>query len=89
MAKKSMVARDKKRAKKIAQLAEKRAELKKVGDQDGLHRLPLNSSPTRLKNRCNMCGRPRGYIRQFGLCRVCFRNEASKGNIPGITKSSW
>lgn len=89
MAKKSIVARDAKRRKMIEQYAEKRAELKKLGDQDGLHRLPRNSSPTRHKNRCSETGRPRAYMRQFGLSRISFREHASKGEIPGVTKSSW
>lgn len=89
MAKKSMVARDKKRKQAVSKLANKRAELKRMGDLDGLHALPKKSSVTRVKNRCQICGRPRSYMRTFGLCRVCFREEASKGNIPGITKASW
>ncbi|MCA9309086.1 30S ribosomal protein S14 [Candidatus Saccharibacteria bacterium] len=89
MAKKSMIARDKKRQKMIAKHAAKRAELKKMGDLEGLAKLPRNSSPTRWKNRCNETGRPRGYMRTFGLSRVAFRNHASKGEIPGVTKSSW
>ena len=89
MAKKSAVARDLKRRKMIDQYAEKRAELKKLGDREGLHKLPRNSSPTRLKNRCLETGRPRGYMRQFGLSRLSFREHASKGEIPGVTKASW
>jgi small subunit ribosomal protein S14 len=89
MAKKSMIARDKKRDKMIAKYAAKRAELKAAGDLEGLHLLPKNSSPTRQKNRCSETGRPRGYMRQFGLSRISFREHASKGEIPGITKSSW
>lgn len=89
MAKKSMVARDLKRQKMIVKFAAKRAELKELGDLDGLARLPKNSSPTRWKNRCSETGRPRGYMRQFGLSRISFREHASKGEIPGITKSSW
>ncbi len=89
MAKKSMIARDKKRQVMIAKYADKRAELKKMGDLDGLANLPRNSSPTRWKNRCNETGRPRGYMRTFGLSRIAFRNHASKGEIPGITKASW
>ena len=89
MAKKSMIARDLKRKKMIKAVAEKRAELKKIGDRDGLHLLPRNSSPTRHKNRCSETGRPHGYMRQFGLSRISFREHASKGEIPGITKSSW
>ena len=89
MAKKSMIARDLKRQKMIRKYAAKRAELKELGDLDGLQKLPLNSSPTRWKNRDQLDGRPRGYMRKFGLSRIRFRVEASKGNIPGITKSSW
>ena len=89
MAKKSAVARDLKRQKMILQYAEKRAELKALGDQEGLAKLPRNSSPTRWKNRCVETGRPHGYMRQFGLSRIQFREEASKGNIPGVTKASW
>ena len=89
MAKKSAIARDLKRKKMIKAHAEKRAELKKIGDRDGLHLLPRNSSPTRHKNRCEETGRPHGYMRQFGLSRISFREHASKGEIPGITKSSW
>lgn len=89
MAKKSMIARDEKRKKMIAKYAEKRNELKELGDLDGLQKLPRNSSPTRWKNRDVLSGRPRGYMRKFGLSRINFREKASKGEIPGITKSSW
>lgn len=89
MAKKSILARDLKRQKMIAKYAAKRAELKAAGDFEGLHKLPRNSSPTRHKNRCIESGRPRGYMRQFGLSRLSFREHAVKGNIPGVTKSSW
>jgi small subunit ribosomal protein S14 len=89
MAKKSSVARDQKRARMHDKYAAKRAELKAMGDQEGLHKLPRNSSPTRLKNRCTETGRPRGYLRQFGLSRLAFRERAVKGEIPGVTKSSW
>lgn len=89
MAKKSIIARDVKRKKMIEQYAAKRAELKAVGDLEGLAKLPRNSSRTRLTNRCIETGRPRGYMRQFGLSRISFREHASKGEIPGITKSSW
>lgn len=89
MAKKSMIARDKKRIKLIQKFAEKRAELKELGDLEGLQALPKNSSPTRWKNRDVLSGRPRGYMRRFGLSRINFREKASKGEIPGITKSSW
>jgi len=89
MAKKSMIARDEKRKRMIAKFAEKRAELKELGDLEGLQALPRNSSPTRWKNRDVLSGRPRGYMRKFGLSRINFRERASKGQIPGITKSSW
>lgn len=89
MAKKSIIARDKKRERMIEHYAAKRAELKALGDQEGLHKLPRNSSPTRRKNRCQETGRPRGYMRTFGLSRISFREHASKGEIPGVTKSSW
>lgn len=89
MAKKSMIARDEKRKKLIARFAKLRAELKELGDQDGLQKLPRNSSPTRWKNRDVIDGRPRGYLRRFGLHRINFRIKASKGEIPGVTKSSW
>jgi small subunit ribosomal protein S14 len=89
MARKSNIARDKKRDMMIAKYAAKRAELKAAGDLDGLHLLPKNSSPTRKKNRCAETGRPRAYMRQFGLSRVTFREMALSGKIPGIKKSSW
>lgn len=89
MAKKSIVARDKKRQQMIQKYADKRAELKAAGDFEGLHKLPRNSSPTRWKNRCSETGRPRSYMRTFGLSRISFREHASKGEIPGVTKASW
>lgn len=89
MAKKSAVARDLKRQKMIEKYSAKRAELKELGDSDGLSKLPRNSSPTRWKNRDLMHGRPRGYMRRFGLSRINFREKASKGEIPGVVKSSW
>lgn len=89
MAKKSIIARDEKRKRMYQKYAAKRAELKRLGDIEGLAKLPRNSSPTRLKNRCNETGRPRGYMRTFGLSRISFREHASKGEIPGIKKSSW
>ncbi|AKM80052.1 TPA: 30S ribosomal protein S14 [Candidatus Saccharibacteria bacterium] len=89
MAKKSMIARDEKRKKMITKYAAKRAELKELGDLEGLQALPKNSSPSRWKNRDALDGRPRGYMRKFGLSRISFREKASKGEIPGITKSSW
>lgn len=89
MAKKSNIARDLKRQKMILKYAAKRAELKSLNDREGLHKLPRNSSPTRWKNRDAETGRSRGYMRQFGLSRISFREHASKGEIPGVTKASW
>ena len=89
MAKKSAIARDLKRRQMHAKYQAKRAELKAAGDLEGLQKLPRNSSPTRLKNRDLLDGRPRGYMRHFGLSRINFREKASKGEIPGVTKSSW
>ena len=89
MAKKSTLARNAKRQKMIEKYAAKRAQLKAAGDTEGLAKLPKNSSPTRYKNRCAETGRPRGYMRQFGLSRIAFREHASRGEIPGVTKSSW
>jgi small subunit ribosomal protein S14 len=89
MAKKSIIARDAKRLKMIEQYSVKRAELKKLGDLEGLARLPRNSSPTRRTNRCIETGRSRAYMRQFGLSRLSFREHAAKGEIPGVTKASW
>jgi len=89
MAKKSVLAREVKRDKMIAKYAAKRAELKAAGDWESLAALPRNSSPTRHKNRCSETGRPRAYMRQFGLSRIAFREHASRGEIPGVTKSSW
>lgn len=89
MAKESMKAREVKRKKLIARYAEKREQLKKEGKWAELALLPRNSSPIRLRNRCKLTGRPRGYNRQFGLCRNMFREMALHGKIPGVTKSSW
>ena len=89
MAKKSALARNAKRAKMIAKYAAKRAELKEAGDSEGLQKLPRNSSPVRVKNRCTDTGRPHAYMRRFGLSRIAFREHASKGEIPGVTKASW
>jgi small subunit ribosomal protein S14 len=89
VAKKSIVNRDAKRIKMIDKYAAKRKELKELGDLEGLHKLPRNSSPTRRTNRCVETGRPRSYMRQFGLSRISFREHAVKGEIPGVTKSSW
>ncbi|MDO4759347.1 MAG: 30S ribosomal protein S14 [Candidatus Saccharibacteria bacterium] len=89
MAKTSAILRDQKRQKLYDKYKAKRAELKAAGDFDGLQKLPRNSSPTRLKNRDLLDGRPRGYMRHFGMSRINFREKASKGEIPGVTKSSW
>ena len=89
MAKESVKARQRKRERMVAQYAEKRAQLKAAGDFKGLDELPKNSSRVRLKNRCQLSGRPRGYIRYFGLSRVMFRDMALAGKIPGIKKASW
>lgn len=89
MAKESLKAREVKRAKLIARYAEKRARLKAEGDYDGLQALPKNASPVRAHNRCKITGRPKGYIRQFGISRIQFREMASQGLIPGVKKASW
>lgn len=89
MAKESIKARQRKREKMVAQYAEKRAALKAAGDYQALDKLPKNASPVRLKNRCQLTGRPRGYMRFFGLSRVTFRDMALEGKIPGVTKASW
>ena len=89
MAKESMKAREVKRAKLIAKYAAKRAEWKAEIDYVALQKLPRNASPVRLHNRCKITGRPRGYMRQFGLSRINFREMASAGLIPGVTKASW
>lgn len=89
MAKESMKARERKREQMVARYADKRKKLKAEGRWDELQKLPKNSSPVRMHNRCQLTGRPRGYMRQFGISRVMFRDMAVKGLIPGITKSSW
>ncbi|MFZ9732559.1 MAG: 30S ribosomal protein S14 [Schleiferiaceae bacterium] len=89
MAKESMKARERKREALVAKYAAKRAALKEAGDYDALQKLPKNASPVRLHNRCKLTGRPRGYMRQFGLSRVTFREMALNGLIPGVKKSSW
>ena len=89
MAKESMKAREVKRQKLVEKYAEKRAQLKADGDYIGLSKLPKNSSPVRLHNRCSLTGRPKGYMRQFGVSRITFRQMASSGLIPGIKKASW
>jgi small subunit ribosomal protein S14 len=89
MAKESIKARQKKRERLVAQYADRRKALKEAGDFAGLQKLPRNSSKVRLRNRCQLTGRPRGYIRQFGICRNQFRELAARGVIPGVTKASW
>jgi len=84
-----MKAREVKRAKLTAKYAEKRAKLKAEGDNVGLQKLPKNSNPIRMHNRCKITGRPKGYMRQFGISRITFREMASKGLIPGVKKASW
>jgi len=89
MAKESMKAREVKREKTVVKYAEKRKALLEAGDYEGLQKLPKNASPIRLHNRCKLTGRPRGYMRQFGLSRVTFREMANQGLIPGVRKASW
>jgi small subunit ribosomal protein S14 len=89
MAKESMKARDRKRAQMVEKYAAKRAELKAKGDYEGLQKLPKNASPVRLHNRCKLTGRPKGYMRQFGISRINFREMAASGLIPGVKKASW
>jgi small subunit ribosomal protein S14 len=89
MAKESVKARQRKRMVMVARFADKRAALKADGDYTALDKLPKNASPVRLKNRCQISGRPRGYIRFFGMSRIAFRDMALAGKIPGVTKSSW
>ena len=89
MAKTSVKARQRKRERMAAKYAEKRAALKAAGDYKALDELPKNASPVRLKNRCQLTGRPKGYMRQFGISRINFREMASSGLIPGVKKASW
>jgi small subunit ribosomal protein S14 len=89
MAKESVKARQRKREKMVAHYAAKREALLQAGDYAGLQKLPRNASPVRLKNRCKLTGRPKGYMRDFGICRNQFRDLASMGKIPGVTKASW
>jgi len=89
MSKESIKARELKRIRLVEKYAEKRAALKAAGDVVGLQKLPKNSAPCRVRNRCKLTGRPRGYMRQFGISRVMFRKLALEGKIAGITKSSW
>lgn len=89
MAKESIKARERKKEATVAKYAAKRAALKAAGDYIGLDKLPKNASPIRLHNRCKLTGRPRGYMRKFGISRVTFRELASQGKIPGIVRASW
>ena len=89
MAKESMKAREVKREKIVAKYAAKRKELKEAGDYEALQKLPRNASPIRVHNRCKLTGRPKGYMRQFGISRVTFREMANQGLIPGVRKASW
>ncbi len=89
MAKKSIIAREIKRQRMVAKYADLRKKLKDAKDYDALDKLPRNALPVRLHNRCMLTGRPKGYMRKFGLCRVKFRELALYGKIPGITKASW
>lgn len=89
MAKESMKARERKREKMVKKFAEKRKALKEAGDYEALQKLPKNASPVRLHNRCKLTGRPKGYMRTFGISRVMFREMANQGLIPGVRKASW
>jgi len=89
MAREAVKARERKRERLVAKYAAKRAKLKAEGDYIGLDKLPRNASPVRLHNRCKLTGRPKGYMRKFGISRVTFREMASAGKIPGVTKASW
>ncbi|MEH6511819.1 30S ribosomal protein S14 [Maribacter arcticus] len=89
MAKESMKARERKRERTVAIYAERRKALKEAGDYEALQRLPKNASPVRLHNRCKLTGRPKGYMRTFGISRVTFREMANAGLIPGVRKASW
>jgi small subunit ribosomal protein S14 len=89
MAKESVKARQRKREATVAKFAVRREALKAAGDYEGLQKLPRNASPVRLKNRCKLTGRPKGYMRDFGICRNQFRDMALMGKIPGVTKASW
>ena len=89
MAKKSIIAREAKRERLVKKYAELRAKLKAEGKWEELDKLPKNSSPVRLHNRCKLTGRPKGYMRRFGINRVTFRQMALDGKLPGVTKASW
>lgn len=89
MARKSVIARERKRERMVAKYADLRKQLKEEGRWEELDKLPRNSSSVRLHNRCGLTGRPKGYMRKFGICRVKFREMANQGKIPGVTKASW
>jgi small subunit ribosomal protein S14 len=89
MARKSLIARERKRQRLVDKYAEVRQKLKEEGNYDELDKLPRNSNPIRLHNRCLLTGRPKGYMRDFGICRVVFRKMANEGKIPGVRKASW
>jgi small subunit ribosomal protein S14 len=89
MAKKSWIARNAKRIKTEAKYAEKRKALKEAGDYEGLQKLPRNASPTRIRKRCSLTGRPRGHVGKFGVSRIKFRELALDGKLPGVKKASW
>ncbi|HLS70281.1 MAG TPA: 30S ribosomal protein S14 [Chitinophagaceae bacterium] len=89
MARKSIEARQRKRERLVAKYAAKRAELKAAGDYEALDKLPRDASPVRLRNRCQLTGRPRGYMRDFAICRIQFRELALEGKLPGVKKASW
>ena len=89
MARKSVIAREVKRQKLVAKYADLRKKLKEEGRWEELDKLPKNSSPVRLHDRCQLTGRPKGYMRKFGICRVMFRKMANEGKLPGVTKASW
>lgn len=89
MAKTSVVARNEKRKRLVSKYAEKRAHLKSIGDYEGLQKLPRNSAPSRVRNRCNLTGKGKGVYQKFGLCRNVFRQMALEGKIPGVRKASW
>lgn len=89
MAKKAWIARNEKRKKTVEKYAEKRRQLKEEGKWEELQKLPRDASPTRVRNRCNLTGRSRGYISKFGISRIKFRELALDGKIPGVRKASW
>jgi small subunit ribosomal protein S14 len=89
MAKKSWIARNEKKKRTVEKYAERRRALIEAGDYEGLQKLPRNASPTRVKNRCSLTGRARGYVGQFGISRIMFRQLALQGKIPGVRKASW